>query len=108
MHQWDFHLLHTFANVGILFASCCGAYLYSKIGRIQFSAPVTFSRIMCLQYGEGLLDSDVKSAVGAYLSTRNLQALTSRRFPFIEFRIVHNVSKVQGNTYLTWYYIFPL
>lgn len=77
-----------------MFASCCGAFLYSKIGRIQYSAPVTFSKIMCLQYGEGLLDSDVKSTVGAYLSTRNLQAVGSRRFPFIEFRIVHNVSKM--------------
>ena len=88
---------------GILFASCSGAFLYSKINRIQFRAPVTFSRIMCLQYGEGLLDSDITSALGAYLKTsmksndnylqeEDDDSLSLHHFPFIEFRIVHNVS----------------
>lgn len=72
---------------GILFASCCGAILYSKINRIQFRAPVTFSRAICLQYGKGLVQ---QNAVRNSMIKTSL--LPKPNYPFIEFRIVHDVS----------------
>jgi len=51
------HVCMVIAFLGIMYASFSGAFIYAKINILQSIAPVTFSTVICVQYGQGLQEN---------------------------------------------------
>jgi len=72
---WLITLLSTAESfIGLLYAGMCTAIMFSKVGRIQSHAQVTFSDTICVVYGKEKMTEDVKKTV--------LKLAVSKRFSY--------------------------
>jgi hypothetical protein len=98
------------AIIGMGFVSMCSGVFYAKLLRFLGSAPVTFSSILCVQYGKGLSDrthnmsdssintsdlddfedEDPDDCRFRYTPPSFVDKSSFNPFPVIEFRIVNN------------------
>jgi len=72
---------------GILYASFCGALLYSKLERLLAIAPAIFSSAICLQYGHGITEDQSENVSSTYFESDK-----NSHFPVLEFRVVNRYS----------------
>jgi hypothetical protein len=88
--------------VGILFASFCGAVVFGKVARIRSIAHITFSEVITIRYGEGVLGSDSKSdeelSVKSEKSQSSINSLTIGNIPcpVLEFRVANRLHSKFG------------
>jgi len=76
------------AYVGILYVSCCGALLFSKILRVQAEAPVRYSNALVVDYSNLLPDNRARVLAS--------DGANKKVYPELQLRVVNNLANSSG------------
>ena len=76
------------AYVGILYVSCCGALLFSKILRVQAEAPVRYSSALVVDYSNLLPDNRARVLAS--------DGANKKVYPELQLRVVNNLANSSG------------
>ena len=84
------------AFVGVLFASMCGAIMFSKVARIQSYAQVIFSDPVVIRYGSGVAIEDPEDNNAEDSSVSSVEQPDRIPCPVLEFRLNNRLHSIAG------------
>jgi len=111
-NQWECIFITFLCTIesfsGLLYAGFCTAILFGKVGRIQSHAQVSFSNVICIQYGNFAATTTndrnegdpVRDLGDSYISTEDEIISSKIACPILKFQLINKLANMPGGDIL--------
>jgi len=111
-NQWECIFITFLCTIesfsGLLYAGFCTAILFGKVGRIQSHAQVSFSNVICIQYGNVAATTTydrnegdtVRDLADSYISAEDEITSSKIACPILKFQLINKLANMPGGDIL--------